>query len=49
MTTTATHEVNLTVAAIEKAKSLLAQEGRDDLVLRVAVHPGGCSGLIYQL
>ena len=29
--------------------SLLAQEGRDDLRLRVAVQPGGCSGLIYQL
>ena len=30
-------------------KSLLDQEGRDDLRLRVAVQPGGCSGLIYQL
>jgi iron-sulfur cluster assembly accessory protein len=30
-------------------KSLLTQEGRDDLRLRVAVQPGGCSGLIYQL
>ena len=30
-------------------KSLLAQEGRDDLRLRLAVQPGGCSGLIYQL
>ena len=29
--------------------SLLAQEGRDDLRLRVAVQPGGCSGLVYQL
>ena len=25
------------------------QEGRDDLRLRVAVQPGGCSGLVYQL
>jgi len=25
------------------------QEGRDDLRLRVAVQPGGCSGLRYQL
>ena len=32
-----------------KVKSLLEQEGRDDLRLRVAVQPGGCSGLIYQL
>ena len=30
-------------------RSLLEQEGRDDLRLRVAVQPGGCSGLIYQL
>ena len=29
--------------------SLSAQEDRDDLRLRVAVQPGGCSGLIYQL
>ena len=32
-----------------KVQSLLAQEGRDDLRLRVGVQPGGCSGLIYQL
>jgi iron-sulfur cluster assembly accessory protein len=41
--------VILTDAAAEKAKGLLEQEGRDDLALRVAVQPGGCSGLIYQL
>ncbi|GAA4093766.1 MULTISPECIES: HesB/IscA family protein [Actinomadura] len=41
--------VILTDSAAEKAKSLLEQEGRDDLALRVAVQPGGCSGLIYQL
>ena len=35
--------------AAGKVKSLLEQEGRDDLRLRVAVQPGGCSGLIYQL
>ena len=35
--------------AATKVKSLLAQEGRDDLRLRIAVQPGGCSGLIYQL
>jgi iron-sulfur cluster assembly accessory protein len=43
------HGVGLTDAAAEKVKSLLAQEGRDDLRLRIAVQPGGCSGLIYQL
>jgi iron-sulfur cluster assembly accessory protein len=44
-----THGVGLSVAAAEKVRSLLEQEGRDDLRLRVAVQPGGCSGLIYQL
>ena len=48
-TTTLTHEVVLTDAATSKIKSLLEQEGRDDLRLRVGVAPGGCSGLIYQL
>ena len=43
------HEVVLTDAATAKVKSLLEQEGRDDLRLRIAVQPGGCSGLIYQL
>lgn len=39
----------LTDAAAGKVKSLLEQEGRTDLSLRVAVQPGGCSGLRYQL
>jgi len=39
----------LTDAAAVKVRSLIDQEGRDDLRLRVAVQPGGCSGLIYQL
>jgi iron-sulfur cluster assembly accessory protein len=41
--------IALTDAAAVKAKTLLEQEGRDDLRLRVAVQPGGCSGLRYQL
>ncbi len=43
------HGVNLTDVAAGKVRSLLEQEGRTDLRLRVAVQPGGCSGLIYQL
>lgn len=43
------HEVTITDSAAKKVKDLLDQEGRDDLRLRVAVQPGGCSGLIYQL
>lgn len=41
--------VLLTDAAASKAKALLEQEGRDDLSLRIAVQPGGCAGLRYQL
>ncbi|MFM7860921.1 MAG: HesB/IscA family protein [Candidatus Nanopelagicaceae bacterium] len=41
--------ISLTEVASTKVASLLAQEGRDDLYLRVAVQPGGCSGLRYQL
>jgi iron-sulfur cluster assembly accessory protein len=46
---TAAHGVGLTETAALKVRSLLTQEGREDLRLRVAVQPGGCSGLIYQL
>jgi iron-sulfur cluster assembly accessory protein len=41
--------IGLSDAAAAKVSSLLAQEGRDDLRLRIAVQPGGCSGLRYQL
>src|SRR3954467_4674224 len=41
--------VVLTDVAASKVKSLLEQEGRTDLALRIAVQPGGCSGLRYQL
>jgi iron-sulfur cluster assembly accessory protein len=47
--TTTTHGVTLSDAAAAKAKSLLDQEGRDDLALRIAVQPGGCAGLRYNL
>jgi iron-sulfur cluster assembly accessory protein len=41
--------VILTDAAAAKVKSLLEQQGEEGLSLRVAVQPGGCSGLRYQL
>jgi iron-sulfur cluster assembly accessory protein len=44
-----TKGIMLTDAAAVKVSSLLEQEGRDDLALRIAVQPGGCSGLRYQL
>jgi iron-sulfur cluster assembly accessory protein len=55
MTTETSQSVDLTTGivltdtAAAKVAALLAQEGRDDLYLRVAVQPGGCSGLRYQL
>ncbi|CAB4344849.1 MAG: iron-sulfur cluster insertion protein ErpA [Actinobacteria bacterium] len=42
-------DVALSDVAAVKVKTLLEQEGRDDLKLRIAVQPGGCSGLRYQL
>jgi iron-sulfur cluster assembly accessory protein len=41
--------VALTPEAAVKVRELLDSEDRDDLRLRVAVQPGGCSGLQYQL
>src|SRR5256714_12507855 len=41
--------VVLTETASTKVKNLLEQEGRTDLALRIAVQPGGCAGLRYQL
>jgi iron-sulfur cluster assembly accessory protein len=48
-TESAAHGVIMTAAASTKAKALLDQEGRDDLALRIAVQPGGCAGLRYNL
>jgi iron-sulfur cluster assembly accessory protein len=39
----------LTDVAAEKVKSLIEAEGNPELVLRVAVRPGGCSGLSYEM
>jgi iron-sulfur cluster assembly accessory protein len=44
-----TESISLTETAAIKVRALLDQEGRDDQRLRVAVQPGGCSGLQYQL
>jgi iron-sulfur cluster assembly accessory protein len=46
---TTTEGIVLTDVAAAKVSGLLQQEGRDDLRLRIAVQPGGCSGLRYQL
>ena len=39
----------LTDAASDKVKTLITAEGNPDLVLRVAVRPGGCSGFSYEM
>lgn len=42
--------VQLTDAAVAKVAQLLAEEeDADSLVLRIAVRPGGCSGLSYDM
>jgi iron-sulfur cluster assembly accessory protein len=41
--------ITLTEAAAGKVRELLVQEGRSDIALRVAVQPGGCSGLRYAM
>jgi iron-sulfur cluster assembly protein/iron-sulfur cluster insertion protein len=39
----------LTDTAAAKVAELLEQEGSPELVLRVAVRPGGCSGFSYEM
>jgi len=41
--------ITLTESAAGKVRELLTQEGRSDIALRVAVQPGGCSGLRYAM
>src|SRR6476661_2081095 len=43
------HGVTLSESAAAKAKGLLERDGSSDMVLRIAVQPGGCSGLRYEL
>lgn len=48
-TGTATHVVSLSDAAASKIRTMLDEDGREGLRLRVAAQPGGCSGMSYQL
>ena len=41
--------VTLTDVAAAKVAELLAEEDTQDLALRVAVRPGGCSGFSYEM
>jgi len=41
--------ITLTDTAATKVKQLIDAEGDEDLALRVAVRPGGCSGFAYEM
>lgn len=41
--------INVTEAAASKVKELIEAEGNNELALRVAVRPGGCSGFSYEM
>ena len=41
--------ITLTDSATTKVQELIQAEGNDELALRVAVRPGGCSGYSYEM
>lgn len=41
--------ITLTDAATTKVAELVKAEGEEELALRVAVRPGGCSGFSYEM
>jgi iron-sulfur cluster insertion protein len=41
--------IALTDSAADKVKDLITAEGDENLALRVAVRPGGCSGFSYEM
>ena len=41
--------ITLTDNAATKVAELITAEGNDELALRVAVRPGGCSGFSYEM
>ena len=41
--------ITLTDSATTKVQELIKSEGNDELALRVAVRPGGCSGYSYEM
>ena len=50
VSTTTSQTIVLTDQAAEKVAELIAQEsGDEELALRVAVRPGGCSGYSYEM
>ena len=41
--------ISLTDSAAHKVRQLIDQEDEENLALRVAVRPGGCSGFSYEM
>ncbi len=41
--------ITVTDTASAKVQELIKAEGNDELALRVAVRPGGCSGFSYEM
>jgi iron-sulfur cluster assembly protein/iron-sulfur cluster insertion protein len=41
--------ITVTESAAKKVKELVEAEGNNELALRVAVRPGGCSGFSYEM
>lgn len=41
--------VTLTDAAVEKVKSMMQKDGKEDYALRFGVVTGGCAGLSYEM
>jgi iron-sulfur cluster assembly accessory protein len=46
---TAQKTIRLTETAAGEVQKLITEEGRPDIALRIAVQPGGCSGLRYAM
>ena len=46
---TAQKTIRLTETAAGEVQKLITEEGRPEIALRIAVQPGGCSGLRYAM
>jgi iron-sulfur cluster assembly accessory protein len=46
---TAQETIRLTETAAGEVQKLITEEGRPEIALRIAVQPGGCSGLRYAM
>ena len=49
MSDTTQKTIRLTETAAGEVQKLITEEGRPEIALRIAVQPGGCSGLRYAM